>query len=125
MNFLTLIFSGFLAVALVTGKAYFRGVYARDDNPRRYWTIIGCYAVMAAAGLIFATLPGPHGRTSVSAGSVLPSALSDFLTDGATRIARELEQGAAQARQAPDGKATVIHRSKTSPEGCAATTACS
>ncbi|MCB1553375.1 MAG: hypothetical protein KDJ14_06165 [Xanthomonadales bacterium] len=37
-----------LAFALVTGKAYFRGFYAREDDPRQYWTICGCYIVLAA-----------------------------------------------------------------------------
>lgn len=118
MNFFTLIFGAFVVVALVTGKAYFRGVATRDDNPNRYWTIVACYAMMAVAGLIFAAIPGGHGRNRASS-SLVPSFMSDFLTDGATRIARDLEEGAVRARHAPDGQATVIHEPKASPEGCA------
>lgn len=37
-----------LAYALLSGKAYFRGFYARDEQPRQYWTICACYLVLAA-----------------------------------------------------------------------------
>lgn len=45
-------FSGLFLVAfvvsLLTGKAYFRGVSTRDENPEQYWTTVVCYGVLAA-----------------------------------------------------------------------------
>ena len=37
-----------LAVALLTGKAYFRGVVDRRESPTDYWVICACYIVLAA-----------------------------------------------------------------------------
>ncbi|SDD69825.1 hypothetical protein [Aquimonas voraii] len=45
-----------LVIALLTGKAYFRGVIDRDSQPSDYWAVCGCYLVlgmlMPALGLI-------------------------------------------------------------------------
>lgn len=57
MNF---VFGALIIVALVTGKAYFRGVYARDENPRRYWTIVGCYAVLIVSGMVLPLAGSAH-----------------------------------------------------------------
>ena len=117
MNF---VFGALLIVALATGKAYFRGVYARDENPRRYWTIVGCYAVLSVSGMVLPLAGSAHREkddgTSTGSHFWLPF---DLLTDAATRLAGELDGGAARARRAPDGRATIVHRPKASPEGCA------
>ncbi|MBD8526722.1 hypothetical protein [Pseudomarimonas arenosa] len=36
-----------LAIALLSGKAYFRGVVERQYDPGQYWTICACYVVLA------------------------------------------------------------------------------
>ena len=36
-----------IVIALVSGKAYFRGTIRRDDDPRQYWITVGCYGVLA------------------------------------------------------------------------------
>ena len=121
MNFLAVVFGAALAISLVTGKAFFRGTYTRDEDPQKYWTIIGCYAVLMMAGLILPLVPSAAGGrkgdgASTSSRFGLPF---DLLTDAATRLAAELENGAARARHAADGRAVVVHRPKPSPEGCA------
>jgi len=47
MDILTLVFGGAFLVALVTGKAYFRGVVERSEDPVAYWTTTACYVVLA------------------------------------------------------------------------------
>ncbi len=46
-------------------------------------------------------------------------ACSDFLTDGATRIANEIESGAATLKGSTAASYSVKHVPKPSPEGCA------
>lgn len=46
-------------------------------------------------------------------------ACSDFLTDGATRIANEIESGAATLKGSTAASYSLKHVSKPSPEGCA------
>jgi hypothetical protein len=36
-------------LALATGKAVFRGVTERAEEPARYWSIVGCYLALALA----------------------------------------------------------------------------
>ncbi|MCU0896110.1 MAG: hypothetical protein MUC55_01265 [Burkholderiales bacterium] len=45
-----------LVLALATGRAYFRGFAERSEEPRRYWSIVGCYAALAAFSLAVAWL---------------------------------------------------------------------
>ncbi|HEX5739004.1 MAG TPA: hypothetical protein VFY22_10870 [Hydrogenophaga sp.] len=45
-----LVFSVAFLLALLTGKALFRGVVDREESPSVYWQIVGCYAVLAALG---------------------------------------------------------------------------
>lgn len=44
-------FSGLFAcatvIALLTGKAYFRGTVERAEQPKAYWTTVGSYVVLA------------------------------------------------------------------------------
>jgi hypothetical protein len=47
MNWFSGIFMLALVVSLLTGKAYFRGVYARAENPRMYWMTVLSYALLA------------------------------------------------------------------------------
>lgn len=47
MDWFTGVFVIALAASLVTGKAYFRGVVSREENPRVYWQTVGCYVVLA------------------------------------------------------------------------------
>lgn len=47
-----------LAFALITGKAYFRGVVERASDPAEYWTICGCYVVLAALMPVIRMLKG-------------------------------------------------------------------
>ncbi|MBS0319048.1 MAG: hypothetical protein JSR18_00780 [Proteobacteria bacterium] len=56
MNFLSVILGAFLVVALLTGKAHFRGTASRANDPYRYWTIVGCYVVLVLAGVVFAMM---------------------------------------------------------------------
>ena len=125
MDILAIAFGALLLVALSTGKAYFRGVYARDEEPRKYWTIVACYAVLAIAGLLLPHVSPLEGRKkgerTASSGWSWPRFELPFglLTDAATRLAGELEDGAAKARKAADGRVTVEHLPKPSPEGCA------
>jgi len=125
VNVLAVAFGALLVVALLTGKAYFRGVYSRDEDPRKYWTIVACYATLALAGLLMPHLSPLEGRKKgdgTSGGAwTLPRFELPFglLTDAATRLAGELEDGAARARKSRDGRATIEHVPKPSPEGCA------
>ena len=48
MNWFSGIFALALVISLLTGKAYFRGVYARGENPRMYWMTVLSYGVLAA-----------------------------------------------------------------------------
>lgn len=60
----------------------------------------------------------PH----LAAALVLTVALGgcgDFLTDGATRLAYELEAGAQALGPSAGARLTLTHRPKASPEGCA------
>lgn len=125
MNLLAIAFGALLLVALLTGKAYFRGVYSRDEDPRKYWTIVACYATLALAGLLMPHVSPLEGRRKGEGASAsswtwprfeLPFGL---LTDAATRLAGELEDGAVRARKAPDGRVIIEHLPKASPEGCA------
>jgi hypothetical protein len=47
MDWFSALFATAAVLALLTGKAYFRGVTARAENPARYWSIIGCYIALA------------------------------------------------------------------------------
>jgi len=125
VNILAIIFGVLFVVALLTGKAYFRGAYRRDENPRRYWTIVACYATLLIGGLIMPHLSpiqgakkgdGTPGSSWTWPRFELPFGL---LTDAATRLAGDLEDGAAEARRTSDGRATIEHLPKASPEGCA------
>ncbi len=50
MDWFGVVFSVAFLLALLTGKAYFRGVVDREESPSLYWQIVGCYAVLAALG---------------------------------------------------------------------------
>lgn len=50
MDWFGVVFSVAFLLALLTGKAYFRRVYDRDETPAMYWQIVGCYAALAALG---------------------------------------------------------------------------
>jgi hypothetical protein len=56
MNWFSGVFLVALLLALATGRAYFRGFVERDADPRRYWSIVGCYAAIAAFGPAIAWL---------------------------------------------------------------------
>jgi hypothetical protein len=45
--------------------------------------------------------------------------ITGFLTDAATRLARDLRDGAGRLANSRDGSRIVIHRMKARPEGCA------
>jgi hypothetical protein len=45
-----LVFSVAFLLSLLTGKAYFRRVYDREETPAVYWQIVGGYAALAALG---------------------------------------------------------------------------
>lgn len=47
MDVLSWVFGSALLVALLTGEAYFRGPVRKADDARQYWTVIGCYLVLA------------------------------------------------------------------------------
>jgi len=50
MDWFGMVFSVAFLLSLLTGKAYFRGVFDREESPSMYWQIVGCYAVLAALG---------------------------------------------------------------------------
>ena len=50
MDWFGVVFSVAFLLSLLTGKAYFRRVYDRDETPTMYWQIVGCYAALAAMG---------------------------------------------------------------------------
>ena len=99
MNILAIIFGVLFVVALLTGKAYFRGVYRRDENPRRYWTIVACYATLLIGGLLMPRVSpiqgGKKGDGTPSSSWTWPRFELPFglLTDAATRLAGDLEDG--------------------------------
>jgi len=47
-----------LVVALLTGRAYFRGVVHRELQPAYYWSICCCYVVLAALMPVLRILKG-------------------------------------------------------------------
>lgn len=47
VDILTPVFGGAFLVALITSKAYFRGVVVRSEDPAGYWTTMACYVVLA------------------------------------------------------------------------------
>lgn len=50
MDWFGMVFSVAFLLSLLTGKAYFRAVYDREESPSMYWQIVCCYAVLAALG---------------------------------------------------------------------------
>ncbi len=122
MDFMAIVFGGALGVALLTGKAYFRGVTVRTEEPSRYWRIVACYAVLAASSWLFAAMAGAAGgrwssarapgETHSSRGWGMP------ITDAATRLGWELKDAASSARAAPSRRHVLVHRPKSWPEGC-------
>jgi hypothetical protein len=56
---------------------------------------------------------------AASAGASPLDWITGFLTDAATRLARDLRDGAGRLESSRDGSRTVIHRMKARPEGCA------
>lgn len=46
MDWFSGLFLTALVIALLTGKAYFRGVIDRDSQPNDYWVVCGCYLVL-------------------------------------------------------------------------------
>src|SRR4051812_29542103 len=109
MNVLTVIFGIALVLGLVTRKAYYRGTYSRSEDPRTYWTIITCYAILALAGVLMPLIPNaerprkadPHQADGAPGNGDGTSTWPRFelpfglLTDAATRLAAELDDGAA------------------------------
>ena len=88
----------------------------RSDSPARRteslrWhrtTARGCVvAVMASLAV-----------TAPAAASPL-SWITDFLTDAATRFARDLKDAAGRLTSSSDATGIVVHRVTASPEGCA------
>lgn len=47
MDWFTSLWLTALAVALISGKAYFRGVVDRRAEPKDYWIVCACYLVLA------------------------------------------------------------------------------
>ena len=109
MDWFPLLFLAAAAVALVTGRAYFRGTVARADAPARYWSTVGGYVAIACASLALSSSPSASPWSWVT----------DFLTDAATRLARDLRDGAGRLESSSAADRTVVHRMKASPEGCA------
>lgn len=54
-----------------------------------------------------------------SAGASPLDWITDFLTDAATRLARDLRDGAGRLESSRTDSGIVIHRMKARPEGCA------
>lgn len=109
MDWFPLLFLLAAAVALLTGRAYFRGTVERADNPRRYWSTVAGYLAIALTSVALSSGPAASPLAWIT----------DFLTDAATRLAGDLKEGAQRLRSAGEASRVVIHRVKRSPEGCA------
>ena len=110
MGWFNFLFLAAFVLALVTGKAYFRKVVPRDQDPRQYWSIIGCYLVL---GLM------PLGLRILSHMNI-GSATTRLLSDAATRIAFDLEKGVRIMDKAHSNTYTVQHHPLSWPDGCTA-----
>ena len=108
MDWFSLLFLAAALIALVTGRAYFRGVVTRADAPRRYWSTVGGYAAVALASAALSPATGVPGFAWVT----------DFMTDAATRLAADLRHGAERMGSAREATRVVIHKAKPAPEGC-------
>jgi hypothetical protein len=67
------------------------------------------------AALLAASLSIPP-----AAAGILPAWIADFLTDAATRLARDVRDGADRLAWSRAATVTVVHHVKATPEGCAA-----
>src|SRR5690606_29240007 len=105
MNWFGQLFLVLLIIALITKKAYFRGVVTQSENPKKYREIVLCYAALA-----FFSLMMPGG------GSRYP--MFSFLTDAATRVAYDIKYTANQLECSSENSMTVIHKPRSFPEGC-------
>jgi hypothetical protein len=124
---MTTIFGAVLVVALVTGKAYFRGVVARDEDRGRYWRIVGCYAALALSSWLAPALVralGPVASSVAGTGDAAPGETHSSrgwgmpVTDAATRLGWELKDAAASARRSATRRHVLVHLPKAWPEGC-------
>jgi len=127
VDFMATVFGAALVVALVTGKAYFRGVVERDEDRWRYWQIVGCYAALALSSWLAPALVGALGRVAPSGAGTVAAAPGEThssrgwgmpVTDAATRLGWELKDAAASARRSPTRRHVLVHRPKSWPEGC-------
>lgn len=127
VDFMATVFGAALVVALVTGKAYFRGVVGRAEDRSRYWQIVGCYAVLALSSWLAPALLEALGRVAPSGAGTVAAAPGEThssrgwgmpVTDAATRLGWELKDAAASARRSPTRRHVLVHRPKSWPEGC-------
>lgn len=72
MDWFGLFFLGAFTVSIVRGKAYFRGFVERETDPRRYWSILGCYLALAALGMA-----SPHLRKLRNSSESVNSGVKD------------------------------------------------
>lgn len=109
MDWFSLLFLLAAVLALLTGRAYFRGTVHRALDPRRYWSTVAGYVAIALTSIAL-----------VSGTTAAPLAwFTDFLTDAATRLARDLKDGAGRLQSSGATSRVVIHEMRRSPEGCA------
>lgn len=91
-----------LLVALLTETAYFRGFVKRKENPKRYWSIVACYALLASMGLLkFFRIP-----------------FTNLISDAATRIAYDIEAETQSLSKTNSSAYTIQHKPTPWPDGC-------
>lgn len=96
-------------IALVTGKAYHRGMVDRREHPGNYWIVVGAYFFLATVGY---TMPLLKSLPE------MPS-LELLFTDSATRLAYDIEAGFKHLRRMQGDRYTIEHIPLGSPSGCA------
>ena len=117
MDFMATGFGAALVVALVTGKAYFRGVVERDEDRSRYWQIVGCYALLALSSWLAPALVGALGRVAPSGGGCVPGAEADevdaFALEDDQRVFRRSGTGPAHSSRPMSGGSPSCLRRRT------------
>jgi hypothetical protein len=108
MDWFGFLFLAAFIYSAFSGKAYFRGVVRRKDDPRQYWSIVACYLVLAS---FMSVLPAIRGFRGVHTAY---DSFRYFLTDAATRAAGEIADGVRH------GQTKIELRMRPTPEGCAA-----
>lgn len=96
-----------LVVSLFTGKAYFRGISKKEENPKRYWSTVMGYFILAIFPVFFVFL-----KPLSPMFSLFQKGIFYFLTDASTRAAQDLQEGVEHKKNVVE---LAMYRF---PEGC-------